>query len=222
MSHNHHPYGQPATAPDMSTGAKIGIGCLGCFGAAVTGLVMLAVLGALVSDPDRDGGATAQASPETSESREAGTGENTDEGDEGAEIEEVEAVEEDHPGLGEMVEHGDWEITVHAIEHDVPVADLSYFADDDHDGQWVTVEMEVTNLGSGPESFSGRDQVLMDDSGSMYRYDIWASDLFDRDLNPGTGSSGTLAYDVPSDFQADHMIVSGRSSGATGARIDLD
>ncbi|GAB3725085.1 DUF4352 domain-containing protein [Nocardiopsis oceani] len=220
MSHNHHPYGPPEAAPDMPTGAKVGIGCLGCFGATVTGFVALAVLGALVPGPDSGGGTTAPASPEASESREANEAQEALEADEDAD--EGADAEEDHPGLGDTVEHGDWEITVHAIEHDVPFADLSDFADDDHDGQWVTVEMEVTNLGSGPESFSGRDQVLMDDSGSMYRYDIWASDLFDRDLNPGTGSSGTLAYDVPSDFEADHMLVNGRSSGATGIRIELD
>lgn len=222
MSHgNYNPYGQPPPVPKqgMSTGAKIGVGCFGCFGTAVFGFIFLAIAGALLpSSSDDDGGETTVAtSPEAAEAADA------DEADEFADEDEAEAEpEETHPGLGDTIEHGDWEITVHSIDYDVSTAELSEFFADEPSGQWVTVDMTVKNLGSGPDSFSGRDQVLMDDGGSMYRYDLWASHLFGSDLNPGSEDSGTLAFDVPDDFEADHMFVNGESSYADGVRVELD
>lgn len=142
------------------------------------------------------------------------------EGGEGAE--EDEGAEETQSGLGETIEHGDWEIIVHAIEYDVPTAQLDEFLAEEPSGQWVTVELTVKNISGEPRSFSERDQVLMDENGSMYRYELWASTLFGFDTNPGSEETGVLAYDVPVDFEADHMLVNGQGGFTDGVRVDLD
>lgn len=217
MSYGHHPHGRPAPGPrsGMSTGAKFGIGCLGCFGLGVMGFFALLFLGALVSTTD-DGGDTSVAAAPTGTDDEGGAGEAKDEGAEEAQPEET------HPGLGETIEHGDWEIIVHAIEYDVPTAQLDEFFAEEPSGQWVTVELTVKNLGGEPRSFGERDQVLMDEAGSMYRYELWASTLFGFDTNPGSEETGVLAYDVPVDFEADHMLVNGQGGFTDGVRVDLD
>jgi hypothetical protein len=63
------PYGQPPQPPKkgMSTGAKIGIGCLGCGGVAMLGFVFLLVIGLLAGGDDTSD-TTVAASPEAAES----------------------------------------------------------------------------------------------------------------------------------------------------------
>lgn len=213
MSHGHHPHGQPYPTPrrGMSTGAKFGIGCLGCFGLSVIGSFALLLVGALASTPDSEGDTNVANVPDAAD---AADGDNeAGERQEGA---------EEHAALGDAVEHGDWEIIVHAIEYNVPAEQLDEFFAEEPSGQWVAVDMTVKNTGSGPQTFSGHDQVLMDEGGSMYRYEMLASTLIGFDTNPGMEEAGVLAYDVPADFEADHMLVNGESGFADGVRVELE
>ena len=214
MSYGHHPHGRPVPEPrpGMSVGAKFGIGCLGCLGMSVMGFFALLFLGALVSSTDERDETTVAAAPTTTDD---------ESGEQEEEAEEAEP-QEAHPGLGETIDHGDWEIVVHAIEYDVPTTRLDEFFAEEPSGQWVTVELTVKNISGEPRSFSERDQVLMDEAGSMYRYELWASTLFGFDTNPGSEETGLLAYDVPVDFEADHMLVNGESGFSDGVRVDLD
>lgn len=204
------PYGPPPQNPKqgMSTGAKIGVGCGGCLGVLLI-LFMFAGCMSVLSTPT-------DTSSDNTTSQEADADEGADEG-------EDEETDETHPGLGETVEHGDWEITVHSITYDVPTSDLDALLADDPSGQWVTVDIEATNTSSGPEYFEAGDQVLMDADGSMYSRDISATDglsSMDR-TNPGGTVEGTLAYDVPEGFEADHMLVNGEGMFDDGVRVDL-
>lgn len=225
----HHPYWQapPAQHRDqgLTTVAKFGVGCAGVLLAVLLMLVMLVGCAALLGG----GGDGSAPNPTTTLSpTQEHTDASDDEPEEGTEEESdpepttEPAEEEEHPGLDETVEHGDWGFTVHSIDYDVPASELDEYFAEEPSGQWVAVEMTVTNLDSGPQRFSGYDQVLMDAEGSMYRYDIWASDLIGDELNPGMEASGRLAYDVPEDFEADHVLVNGRGSFTDGVRVELD
>ncbi|XKK40109.1 DUF4352 domain-containing protein [Nocardiopsis sp. ARC36] len=211
MSYGPHGQAVPPPKRGMSTGAKIGLGCLGCGGLSVLGFVFLLVVGLLMPSGDSGDGGSAASSPE------AGTGG----GEEQSADEEPE--EESHPGLGEVVEHGAWEITVVGIEYDVPVSELGILAEEPS-GQWVTVEMEAANTGSGPNYFMADDQVLIDASGSMYTYDMMASDGIEvlAEVNPGNSVAGYLAFDVPADVEITHMMVNGESMLDEGVRVDLE
>lgn len=211
MAHPPYPPPPPIQPPKkgMSTGAKIGLfGCGGCLGVSLLGLVFLLVIGAVASTPD-GGDTTVATSPEEADAA-ADTG-GDDTGKEG------------HPGLGEVVEHGAWEITVHSVTDGVATSDLGMFAEPPS-GRWVVVEIEATNTSSGPEYFEASDQVLMDADGSMYERDISASEgisSLDK-VNPGGTVSGTLAFDMPEGVEVDHMLVNGEGMFAEGTRVDLD
>src|SRR5690606_13467667 len=86
------------------------------------------------------------------------------------------------------------------------------------------VELRAKNIGSEPEYFEGRNQVLMDTGGKMYRYDVSASSGFDwlEPVNPGNEVQGVLAFDVPAGFELSHLLVNGEGSFADGVRVDVD
>jgi hypothetical protein len=196
----------------MSTGAKIGVGCGGCLGLSAVGFLGLALLGALLPDSEPSA-PTVAASPAEAEAPADET--------EGAAAEPEEAA---HPGLGEVVEHGDWEITVVSIDYGVPTGDLESMFAEEPSGQWVVVELEATNISSAPSYFVSDDQVLMDASGSMYSYDVMSSegiDMLDQ-VNPGGSVAGQLAFDVPEDTEISHMIVNGETFLDDGVRVNLE
>lgn len=199
------PYQPPK--PGMSTGGKVGLGIgLGC-GIPILLMIMLIGCAALVTSPSSD--STSSTAPDTTENTETDT---------------EEPADESHPGLGDVVEHGDWEITVVSIERGIPTADLDQMFAEEPSGEWVVVEIDATNISSGPAYFDGGDQVLMDPNGSMYRRDISASDgLGSLDqTNPGGTTSGRLAYDVPEGVEIDYILVNGEGFLADGVRVDLD
>ena len=211
MAHPPYPPPPPIQPPKkgMSTGAKIGLfGCGGCLGVSLLGLMFLLFVGALASTPEGEE-STVAASPK--------------EADAAADTTQDEADQEEHPGLGEVVEHGAWEITVLSMTDEVPTGDLGMFAEPPS-GRWVVVEIEATNTSSGPEYFEASDQVLMDANGAMYERDISASEGIgglDK-VNPGGTVSGRLAFDIPEGVDIDHMLVNGEGMFATGTRVDLD
>lgn len=206
----HHAYPPPPPGPQpkqgLPTGAKIALGCGGAAVLVVGGLLFLAIVGFMVGDPST----TADSSSERTTEAAAGD----DSGQEEA---------QEHPGIGDTVSHGDWEITVTGVEYDAPTSELGVFAEDPS-GRWIVVSLEATNTSSGPTFFDSSDQVLMDADGSMYRADIMASDGISAldQVNPGGQVGGRLAYDVPEDVEIDHMLVNGESMFADGVRVDLD
>jgi hypothetical protein len=133
-------------------------------------------------------------------------------------------AEDSHPGIGELVEHGDWEMTVTSYEEGVATGDLRAEFPEEPAGQWIVVEMTATNIASSPEYFEPSDQVLLDVDGSMYSYDILAShEVWDLDtVNPGNTVEGQIAFDVPEGVEISHMMVNGASAFEDGVRVDID
>lgn len=194
----HPPYQQPPSQPPrqgMSTGAKVTL--FGCGGCATLLVVLFVAVGCL-----------ALVAP-SSESR-------LDTAEQPAEVEESYRV-------GDAVAHGAWEFTVLNIEEGVSEVEEEWETHSPQ-GQYVLVELRAKNIGSEPEYFAGRDQVLMDTDGKMYRYDVSASSGFDwlEPVNPGNEVQGVLAFDVPTGFELSHLLVNGEGSFADGVRVDVD
>ncbi|WP_017541889.1 DUF4352 domain-containing protein [Nocardiopsis halophila] len=211
----------PPSAPKgMSTGAKIGLGCGGCAAAAFMGFMGLMVLGLLAggagdgptaSEPAGDGAAQSAGGG----GEDAGDGADDAGGDEDAE--ETYAV-------GDTVPHGDWDITVTSVEEGATEIEDEFGLVEEAGGQFVVMEIEAANTSSEGQYFEAGNQVLMDPDGSMYEYDIPASSGIDwlEKVNPGSEISGAIAYDVPEDFELDHILVNGKSTFADGVRVDVD
>src|SRR5690554_885426 len=210
----HPPYQQPPSQPPrqgMSTGAKVTL--VGCGGCATLLVVLFVAVGclALVAPSSESRLDTAEESRlDTAEESRLDTAEQP------AEVEESYRV-------GDAVAHGAWEFTVLNVEEGVSEVEEEWETHSPQ-GQYVLVELRAKNIGSEPEYFAGRDQVLMDTDGKMYRYDVSASSGFDwlEPVNPGNEVQGVLAFDVPADFELSHLLVNGEGSFADGVRVDVD
>src|SRR5690606_7557556 len=125
--------------------------------------------------------------------------------------------------VGDAVAHGAWEFTVLNAEEGVSEVEEEWETHSPK-GQYVLVELRAKNIGSEPEYVEGRNQVLMDTGGTMYRYDVSAASAFDwpEPVNPGDGVQGVLAFDGPAGFELSHLLVNGEGSFADGVRVDVD
>ena len=205
MSYPSGPQQPPFQPPKkgMSTGAKIGLGC-----GIPTVLVVLLMGGCsvlMIASTDTDNGG------ESTEAAEADNGDGGEEGD---------AAHQ----LGDTFEHGSFEFTVHSIEYGITSIEDDIGLTQEPRGEYVVVELTAENISSSAESLSGGDQVLMDEAGSMYEYDLSASEdaTFIDQLNPGQAAEASLAYDISEDTEIDHMLVNGESMFEDGVRVDLD
>ncbi|WP_017557681.1 DUF4352 domain-containing protein [Nocardiopsis baichengensis] len=205
----------PSPPKGMSTGAKIGLGCGGCAAAAFMGFMGLMVLGLLAGGAGD--GPTASEPAGDGAAQSAGGG-----GDEGGDRADEDA--EETYAVGDTVSHGDWDITVTSVEEGATEIEDEFGLVEEAGGQFVVMEIEATNTSSEGQYFEAGNQVLMDPDGSMYEYDIPASSGIDwlEKVNPGSEISGAIAYDVPEDFELDHILVNGKSTFADGVRVDVD
>src|SRR5690606_38687971 len=165
----HPPYQQPPSQPPrqgMSTGAKVTL--VGCGGCATLLVVLFVAVGCLAL-----GAASSESRLDTAEESRLDTAEQP------AEVAEWYRV-------GDAVADGAWEFTVLNVGEGVSEVEEEWETHSPK-GQYVLVELRAKNIGSEPEYFEGRDQVLMDTDGKMYRYDVSASSGFDwlEPVNPG-------------------------------------
>lgn len=155
------------------------------------------------SESSDDSGSEESAESDDSSADE---GEASDEEDEGSEEAEV-------ASLGEPVAVGDWEITVSSVgERTAQVGDE--FLSTDAQGEFLPVEVSLTNNGSSAESFFASDFVVIDADGREFSYSSDAS-LYSGDaglsildeVNPGNALSGYLYFDVAetADIQKVHI-----------------
>lgn len=207
----------PSPPKGMSTGAKIGIGCGGCAAAAFMGFMGLMFLGLLAGTAGDDPTASEPAGDGTAQSAGGGGDDGGDDAGGGEDAEEAYTV-------GDTVSHGDWDITVTSVEEGVTAIEDEFGLPEEPSGQFVVLEIEAANTSSKGQYFDAGDQVLMDPDGSMYEYDIPASSGIDwlEKVNPGNEVGGTIAYDVPENFELDHILVNGKGSFADGVRVDVD
>lgn len=107
--------------------------------------------------------------------------------------------------LGEPVEVGDWEITIVSTgERTSQVGDE--FLSADAQGEFLPVEVSLTNNGSSAENFFASDFVVVDDQDREFSYSSDAS-IYSGDaglsildeVNPGNTLSGYLYFDVAAD-----------------------
>lgn len=155
------------------------------------------------SESSDDSGSEESAESDDSSADE---GEASDEEDEGSEEAEV-------ASLGEPVAVGDWEITVSSVgERTAQVGDE--FLSTDAQGEFLPVEVSLTNNGSSAESFFASDFVVIDADGREFSYSSDASmysgeaglSILDE-VNPGNALSGYLYFDVAetADIQKVHI-----------------
>ena len=158
-----------------------------------------------VSESSDDSGSEegAETDDSSGDESEASDEEEADEGSEEAEV----------ASLGEPVAVGDWEITVSSVgERTAQVGDE--FLSTDAQGEFLPVEVSLTNNGSSAESFFASDFVVIDTDDREFSYSSDASmysgeaglSILDE-VNPGNTLSGYLYFDVAetADIQKVHI-----------------
>ncbi|MDO5495489.1 MAG: DUF4352 domain-containing protein [bacterium] len=105
--------------------------------------------------------------------------------------------------IGDAVEVGDFTVTVTGIEAGIERVGNEYFGDEAQ-GQFVKVNLAVTNNGDSAEHFLDSLQKLMDEQGREHSSSssvIYLEDenLMATQINPGNTAEGSLLYDIPAD-----------------------
>src|SRR5690606_24244096 len=162
-------YQQPPSQPPrqgMSTGAKVTL--FGCGGCATLLVVLFVAVGCL-----------ALVAPSSESRLDTAEESRLDTAEEPAE------VEESYRG-GDAVAHGAWKRHGRTVAECVSEVAVECETNSPQ-GQYVLVELRAKNIGAELEYFAGRDQVLMDTDGKIYRYDVSASSGCDwlEPVNPG-------------------------------------
>lgn len=104
--------------------------------------------------------------------------------------------------VGEKFDNFGFEATVTDIEIDGEVVDFGQPVKPKN-GQWVTVNLDVTNAGKQPDSFSNTSSTLVDGQGREFTTGTMflnlRGDESGEEFQPGTGGSIVLVFDVPTD-----------------------
>ncbi|QBI56781.1 DUF4352 domain-containing protein [Streptomonospora litoralis] len=199
---------QPPSRGGLTTGSKIALGCgiaaIGGFVLMMAGCMALVVASPSGTSPD-------PGAPPAADNNDEGGGAGDGEESGGSHV------------VGDTVSHGSWDITVTSVEQGIAQIEDDFGLTEEASGQFVVLEVEAVNTGSEGEYFEPSNQVLMDPGGSMYEYNIGATTGIDslEKINPGGQVSGRIAYDVPADFELDHILVNGEGAFADGVRVDL-
>jgi hypothetical protein len=127
--------------------------------------------------------------------------------------------------LNQPVRDGEFEFVVSAVG---PVPEHWYGPHPPPGGEWIIATMTVRNAGSKPQSFSVRNQKLIDSAGRQYGPDMSAAVALNpafmvsvNDVNPGF-AIGTLKvpFGVPDGTRAAAIEVHD-SAFSDGARVTL-
>jgi len=117
--------------------------------------------------------------------------------------------------MGSSVTAGDFVFVVNSMKCGVASVGPDVLAEKAQ-GQFCLVKVAVTNNGKKPGTFNDSSQALFDSAGAKYTPSssadiaIEGNQVFLQDINPGNTVNGTLAFDVPDSFSADHIeLVSG-------------
>lgn len=177
----------------------------------ILAIIALAVIGTAIGGDDE--GEASESSEESgaegsAEAEDSSADEDEASSDEGEESEDVEVA-----SLGEPVVVGDWEITVVSVgERTAQVGDE--FLSTEAQGEFLPVEVTLTNNGSSAENFFASDFVVIDADDREFSYSSDAS-LYSGDaglsildeVNPGNTLSGYLYFDVAetADIQKVHI-----------------
>ncbi|WP_147915481.1 DUF4352 domain-containing protein [Ruania zhangjianzhongii] len=108
-------------------------------------------------------------------------------------------------GIGDAARAGELEFVVDGVETgQESIGDG--FLSEEAQGQYVLVEVTVTNTGSEEATFYDGDQLLIDTEGREHSSDSGAwmyldedEGFFVTDINPGNTTAGVLVFDIPTD-----------------------
>ena len=107
------------------------------------------------------------------------------------------------PAVGTAVRDGKFEFTVVSVKSGVATVGPSGFGETAQ-GQFVLVDVKVSNVGNQSQSLYDGNQYVYDTSGRKYTANSMAgievngnSSVFLQGINPGNSVEGTLVYDVP-------------------------
>ncbi|GAB3480824.1 DUF4352 domain-containing protein [Nocardiopsis coralliicola] len=125
--------------------------------------------------------------------------------------------------VGEEFEHGNFAFTVNGVERGLPSVTDEFGLSSEPRGTYVVVSMTAANVSSEAQYLEGSNQLLMDDDGKQYEYDLSASTdtSFLDQVNPGQSAEAEIVYDVPEDAAITHMMVNGKTLVDDGVRVDL-
>lgn len=107
-----------------------------------------------------------------------------------------------NPGLGEAVRDGSLEFTVLEVETGLTTIGEG-FTEETPQGQFVLIDLTVTNIGDRGTTLLDSNQILIDEQGRQHNTSsagMWLDDgLWLDEINPGNSMTGVLVYDIPTD-----------------------
>lgn len=104
--------------------------------------------------------------------------------------------------VGQKVRDGQFEFTVTKVRTGVATVGDRYL-NERAQGQYVLVDITVTNIGDQAQLLSDSSQKLSDDRGRQFSTDTTAAiylkdnKVFLNEINPGNSLKGTLVFDMP-------------------------
>lgn len=172
----------------------------------IFGLIIVAsALGGESDDAQSPTPTTPAATSADEGQSETDAGSADDESDEGAEKaadEGSDEAEAPQAGLGEAVEAGDFTVTITGVTPGVERIGDEYFGED-ASGQFVILDVEVTNTQNEAEYFFDDDITLVDDQGRKHSSSsqAWLLDgnILMEKINPGVTQTGQILFDIPAD-----------------------
>lgn len=127
-------------------------------------------------------------------------------------VEEAPA-EETGPQIDVPVQVGDLEVTVVGLEPGIASVGDEYFGAQAQ-GQFVRVDLSLTNTGDAGATFWEDDAVLVDSEGRQHStssdsiYLDESESWLLTEINPGNTATGALLFDIPADAEIDLLQVS--------------
>lgn len=104
--------------------------------------------------------------------------------------------------IGTAVRDGKFEFTVTKVKAGVATVGDNYL-EQKAQGQYVLVNVTITNIGDEAQYFSDSEQKVKDAQGRQFSADtsaaiyIKGNDVFLNEINPGNTVKGVLVYDMP-------------------------
>lgn len=107
------------------------------------------------------------------------------------------------PGIGDAARDGKFEFVVESVEPGVASVGDD-FLQEKAQGQFVLVEISVTNIGEEAQTMFDSEQKIIDTQGRTFEANSSAaisiegnSDVWLTDVNPGNTATGTMVFDMP-------------------------
>ncbi|WP_370890280.1 DUF4352 domain-containing protein [Janibacter sp. GXQ6167] len=157
------------------------------------------------------------------------SGSNTDSssaGKDGSGDSEAGAPKAGSPAIGDAVRDGKFEFVVKSVKTGVDSVGNDILGEKAQ-GQFVLVNLEVTNIGDEAQYFADSDQKLVDDKGRSFASNSTAGisiegneDVWLSEINPGNTKKGTIVFDMPKGAKATKIELHD-SAFSDGAEVSL-